>query len=545
MALSRLSSSLLILLATSTLLTACDLNNDDSEPAATTSSVPGPSPTPDQNPGTPSTSSYLTGVRNALSGESSTEQLALIDDATGTEVTATLIDRGTHPKLAQAFTVSTDGKSHVAGRQTAVYYIFQNKLWEMALEHVSNELSVPKERQVSSETQACTLDDVTETDATGRTSLLRYTNAGPDGDCSTMADNQSKTALSSSTDTAAPSQTFLDVQRDGTGAIARVLSISADNKLTITASATLQSTAVVNGTIPAGTSVSVFGKVAGSTDQVYLRIGNEVRALNWGNASLSTTVLASLNLVQMPFVHTDDEATYYADVMPAANIAMAPAVVPTVPAIELTLWRIKPGQGAAQVVASLAVGSADQMPEIAGHVMTPSSLAMVIRRDGADTLAVIKKANGNLRQIALSGPALHIDTLAHAGDILLVSQQLVTGEYAAALTRIDLANNDATKVLSSAASLVGIINSPNRSLAGEADQTHLIWLEGGSVRSYNLSADTSLTIADSSTLDGWNGGPLKADVTNLTQGLLHGLSTGNSVTETLWLFNATKSMPAK
>lgn len=532
MALSRLSSSLLILLATSTVLTACDLNNDDSEPQAGSSSVL-----------TPGTSSYLTGVRNALAGETVTAELALVDDVTGTEVMATPIDPYTNPKLAQAFTVSADGKSYVAGRQTAAYYIYQRKLYEISLEHVSNELSQPTARQVSSETQACELRGVVETDATARTSLLSYTNAGPDGDCSTLADNQARTALSSSSDTTASAQAFIDVQRDSTGAIARVLSLDADNKLTITARSTSESTAVINGDVLPGTSVAVFGKVAGSTDKVYLRIGNDVRSLNWATASLDTTKLASLNLVQPPFVHTDDEATYFADIRLASTVAVAAAVpsVTPVESIELMLWRIKPGQATAEEVTRLALGTADQMPEIAGHAMTRSSLAVVIRRDGADTLTIVKKADKSQRPIVLSGPTLHVDTLAHAGDILLVSQQLVTGEDAVSLSRIELANNDAITLLSSDASLVTVINSASRTLAGEADHSHLVWKEGSNVRSHALSSNTTLTIADNSTLSGWDSGTLTASVSNLTQGLLRGISTLNENAETLWLFNANKA----
>ncbi|HEX5355551.1 MAG TPA: hypothetical protein VFW93_05015 [Aquabacterium sp.] len=539
MALSRLSSSLLILLTTSTLLTACDLNNDDSDPAA--------SAAPSSDTPAATTSSYLTGVRNALAGETVTAELALVDDVTGTEVKATPIDPYTSPKLAQAFTVSADGKSYVAGRQTAAYYIYQHKLYEISLEHVSNELSQPTARQVSSETQACELREVVETDATGRTSLLSYTNAGADGDCSTLADNQTRTALSSSTETTASAQAFIDVQRDSTGAIARVLSLDADNKLTITARSTGDGTAVINGAVDPGTSVTVFGKVAGSTDKVYLRIGNDVRSLNWATASLDTSKLATLNLVQPPFVHTDDEATYFADVRLASAAAVAAAVPSVTPeaSVELMLWRLKPGQTAAEEVTRLAIGTPEQMPEIAGHAMTPSSLAVVIRQDGSDTLAIVKKANSSKRQIALSGPTLHVDTLAHAGDILLVSQQLVTGADAVSLSRIDLLNNDAITLLSSDASLVTVINNPSRTLAGEADHSHLVWKEGGNVLSHVLSSNNTLTIADNSTLNGWDGGTLTASVSNLTQGLLRGISTANANAETLWLFNANKAVPAK
>lgn len=546
MALSRLSSSLLILLATSTLLTACDLNNDDSDPAASTSAAPS-----SDTPATPTTSSYLTGLRNAQADETLTTELVLVDDVTGTEVKAVRIDTNSQPRLAQAFTVSTDGKSLVAGRHTAAYYVFDHKLYEVSLEHVSNELSQPAARQVNSEAQVCELRKVVETDGTAHTNLLSYTTAGADGDCSTLDDNLDKTALSVGGDAAVQTVQLVDVKRDSTGAISRVLGLKTDNGKTslVSASAsTLQVTSVINGDLAAGlpaqtdpeaskrVSVSVFSKIASAPDKVYLLVGNEVRQMDWSTDTLGTTALATFKLVPSSFVHTADDAAYFVNVQEA-----------TASSYELALWRLKPNQVAAEKFSSLSISAAEDLPEIGGHAMTSSSLALVTRRNGTDTLTVIKKTNGSQRNIALSGPTLHIDTLAHAGDALLVSQQLVTGEDATSVTRIDLANNDALSILSTSASLVTFINSPTISFAGESDNTHLIWREGNNVLSYNLSTinATPITIADSSTLNGWNGSTLKATVTNLTQGLLRGISTENANAETLWLFNATKSVPAK
>lgn len=539
MALSRLSSSLLILLATSTLLTACDLNGDDSDP--TTNAAPS-----SETPAAPTTSSYLTGVRRAQADDSITTELVLVDDVTGTEVKTTRIDTNTQPKLAQAFTVAADGKGRVAGRQTAAYYVFERKLYEISLEHVSNELSQPTARQVNSETQVCELSKVAETDGTAHTSLLSYSTAGADGDCSTLDDNLDKTALSTGGDAAVQTVQLVDVKRDSSGAISRVLGLKTANdksSLVSASASTLQVTSVINGDLAAGlpaptdptaskrVSVSVFSKIATAPDKVYLLVGNQVRQLDWSTDTLGTSALATLEMAPNAIVHTDDEATYFLNVQTA-----------TATSYELALWRIKPSQVVAEKVSSLSIGAAEDLPEIDSHVMTPSSLALVARHNGADTLTIIKKANGSQRNIALSGPTLHIDTLAHAGDILLVSQQLVTGEDTASVTRIDLANNDALSILSTSASLVTFINNPNISFAGEADNTYLIWREGSNVLSYNLNINaTPITIADSSTLNGWDGSTLKASVSNLTQGLLRGISTLNANAEALWLFNANKA----
>jgi hypothetical protein len=193
-------------------------------------------------------------------------------------------------------------------------------------------------------------------------------------------------------------------------------------------------------------------------------------------------------------------------------------------------------------VTSLGIGTAGDMPDIAGHTMTLSALALVIRRHDIDTLTVINKDNGSLRQIALSGPTLHIDTLAHAGDILLVSQQLATGEGLVSLSRIELGNNDAITSLSSSASLVTVINSPGSTLAGEADHSHLIWREGAAVLSHTLSTNKTVIIADGGTLNGWDGSDLKANNSNLSRGLLSGHSTSQANAEALWLFDATKAL---
>lgn len=532
MALSRLSSSLLILLATSTVLTACDLNNDDSEPQAQSSSVL-----------TPGTSSYLTGVRSVLGTDGITAELVLVDDATGTEVKATPIDLNASPKLAQAFTVVTspDGTSHVAGRQTAAYYVHGQKLYEIALEHVSNELSNPEPRQVNTETQVCQLRRVVETDATARTSLLSYTTAGADGDCSTTEDNLDRTALSTGGDAAVQTVRLVDVQRDSAGAITQVLGLTTENgqsALVAASASTLQVSHVINGDLAAGApslvSVSVFSKIASAPAKVYLLVGNEVRLLDWSTTTptLGSAAIATLSLAQTPIIHADNEATYFVN---------AQAI--TSNSYELALWRIKLGQVTAEKVSSLSTGTPEELPEIAGHAMTPSSIALVVRRGDTDTLTVVKKDTGTQRNIALSGPTLHIDTLAHAGDVLLISQQLATGEEAVSLSRIDLAKNDAISLLSASARLVTAINSPSRSLTGEADHTHLIWQEGGAVLSYSLSSDSApLTMADSSTLNGWNGDTLRADVSNLSKGLLHGISNLNPNAEALWLFDATKAI---
>lgn len=529
---SRASSSLLTLLATGVLLTAC---MDDSTNGPASGASPS-SVTPNAT-----TASYLAGVRNSTTapdgnGNTTTSAvLSIVDDVTGAEITTTAIDPYTEPKLAQAFTVSSDGKSYVAGRQTRAYYVYQHKLYEISLEHDSTVLSKPTARQVSSDTDVCEVRQVVEADGSAQANYLSYTTSGPDGDCTTLADNLTKSALSTTGET--QTVAHIDVQRDSTGQAIRALGFNDAHKLVIV-DTTKAVTLVVNGNVGASTTVSVFGKVAGTTDKVYLRVGADIRVLDWTSSTLSAAALGTLNLPQSPFVHTDDQATYYVDI--AQNPADANK-------IDLGLWQITPGQAAAAQIAVLATTdiSNGAMPaEVASHAMTPTSLALVVRSNGSDTLTVVKKADKSSRNISLSGAgALGIP--AQSGEVLVVSQQAHAGDPTVALTRLDLASGDSQTPLSSSASLVTLIRSTSTTIGGEVPGSYLLWSDSSSVHSHKLADNTTLTIADTSTLAGWNGGALSASVSNLTVGLLRGTSSTAANTDTLWLFNATKAVPAK
>lgn len=558
MALPRLSiaSSLLTLLASSVLLTGCDLTDDNNIAAPS-----GASPS-SQNPGTAATSSYVAGVRsNTTPGVGGAEDtvssvLSLVDDVTGAEVTTVAVDPFTSAKVAQAFTVTADG--YQAGRQTKAYYVYQHKLYEISLEHAGNVLSKPTARQVSNEAHACEVRQVIERDTSAQTSYLSYTTGGTDGLCNTPADNEVKTALSSSDATTAAGPAYLDVLRDSTGLVTRFVGVDANHKLVVVDANTLASTNVVNGAVPTWTStdgsgaitthyqsVSLFGKVAGTRDKVYLRVGQDVRTLDWSTSTLSAAAVATLNLSQTPLVHTDESATYYVDVIPAVSPAAAIAVVTPEPmaAAELVLMRIKPGQNA-EMLSSLGVSLVDEVPQVAAHAMTPSSLAMVVRRDSGDTLTVIKKADGSKRDVALSSPTARVGIQAHAGEVLVISQQSDTSVDTTALTRLNLGNSDDLSALSAAASLVTVINGSSTTIGGEVPSSYLLWNESGTVRSHNLGSNTTLTIANSSTLTGWNGSTLSASVSNLTVGLLRGIKSTTPNAETLWLFNAAKAVGA-
>ncbi len=559
MAMKRLfiASSLLALSATSTLLSGC---GDDNTPAGTNAS-----PSSD-TPGTVTTASYLAAVRSTTTpGTGGTEDtvtsvLSLVDGVTGAEVTTAPLDPLTSVKMAQVFTVSTDGQSYVAGRQTKAYYVYQRKLYEISLEHASNVLSKPVPRQVSSEANACEVRRVVERDGNAQTSYLSYTTAGADGQCNTPDDTPKTTLSSVPADATASAPALLEVQRDGSGSVTGLLGNDIDNhKLVIINAAQLdagklETTNVVNGGLTGSTStdttgqsttvypsVSVFGKVAGSIDKIYLRVGSGVRMLDWATATLGTSDVAALKLDQIPLVHTDSTATYFVDVapVPPANSAESAKV-------ELVLWRLKPAQSSAERVAGLGATTVDQLPQVATSAMTPSSLAMVVRSDSGDTLTVIKKADGSKRDVALSGPTSRVGIQAHAGEVLIVSQQLTTGEEASALTRVNLGNSDSLSALSPSASLVTVINDTSTTIGGEVPSSYLLWNESGSgtVRSHNLGSNSTLTIASNSTLPGWNGGPLSAAVSNLTVGLLRGLTSATPNAETLWLFNAAKAVGA-
>lgn len=559
MAMKRLfiASSLLAMSATSTLLSGC--GEDNPTPGATAS----PS---SETPGTVTTASYLAAVRNTTTPgtggaeDTVTSVLSLVDDTTGTEVTTTPIDAYGTPKMAQAFTVAADGKSYQAGRQTRAYYVYQHKLYEISLEHTGNVLSKPVARQVSSEANACEVRRVVERDGNAQTSYLSYTTAGTDGKCNTPDDTPRTTLSSVQADVTASAPALLEVQRDASGSVTGLLGNDIDNhKLVIINAAQLdagklQVTNVVNGGLTGSTStdttgqsttsyptVSVFGKVAGSIDKVYLRVGADVRVLDWSNTTLGASPVATLNLDQPPLVHTDDTATYFVDAAKAALSSDAPSN-PT--GAELVLWRLKPTQSSAERVTGLGATTPDQLPQVATNVMTPSSLAMVVRRDSGDTLTVIKKADGSKRDVPLSGPTSRVGIQAHAGEVLVISQQLNTGEDASALTRVNLGNSDSLSTLSASASLVTVINDTSTTIGGEMPSSYLLWNESSAVHSHSLSGNTTLTIANSSTLTGWNGGTLSAAVSNLTVGLLRGLTSATPNAETLWLFNATKATGA-
>ncbi len=558
MAMKRLfiASSMLALSATSTLLSGC---GDDNTPASTTAS---PS---SETPGTATTASYLAAVRNTTTpgnggGEDTvTSVLSLVDDTTGTEVTTTPVDAYGSPKLAQAFTVSADGKSYVAGRQTKAYYVYQHKLYEISLEHASNVLSKPVARQVSAEANACEVRRVVERDGNAETSYLSYTTAGADGKCNTPDDAPKTTLSSVQAAVTASAPALLDIQRDGSGSVTGLLGNDIDNhKLVIVNAAQLdagkiETTDVVHGALTGSTStdtttgpattsyptVSVFSKVAGTTSKLYLRVGADVRVLDWATATLATSPVATLNLDQVPLVHTDETATYFVDAakVPPANAAESAQ-------FELALWRMKPAQSSAEKVASLdIVPTAEQLPQVATSAMTQSSLAMVVRRDSGDTLTIVKK-DGAKREVALSAPTSRVGIQAHAGEVLVISQQLDTSADTSALTRVDLGNSDSLATLSNSASLVTVINDTSTTIGGEVPSNYLLWNESGTVRSHNLAGDKTQIIANSSTLAGWNGGTLSAAVSNLTVGLLRGLTTTTPNAETLWLFNAAKAVGA-
>ncbi|MBI2732948.1 MAG: hypothetical protein HYX44_06535 [Aquabacterium sp.] len=539
MALPRLSiaSSVLTLLASSVLLAGCMGEDDNNTPSANPSS---------QTPGTTETRSYVTAVRSTSTPgvgdaeDTVTSVLSLVDDTTGTEITAVPVDALTTAKVAQAFTVSVDGQSYVAGRQTKAYYVYQHKLYEIALEHDGNVLSKPTARQVSSESNACEVRQVVETDTSGQTSFINYTTGGRDGKCDTPDDNERWSTLSSADTTLAGNSDFLAVQRDSTGKVARLLGVNADNRLVIADATTAQITEVANGSIPVNSSVAVFAQVAGTTSKIYLRMGADVRLLDWNAATLGTKPVATLNLDQVPLVHTDTTDTYFLD---AAQAAL-PSDAPSSPSgVELVLWRLKPGQSSAERVAGLGASTPEQLPQVMAHAMTPSSLAMVVHRDSGDTLTIIKK-DGSKRNIALTGPTSSIGIQAQAGEVLVISQQLNTGEDASALSRLDLSKSDSLSSLSASASLVTVINDTTTTIGGEVPSSYLLWNESGTVRSHKLSGNTTLTIANRSTLAGWNGTTLSASVSNLTVGLLRGLTTATPNAETLWLFNAAKAAGA-
>lgn len=536
--------SLLALLAAGVLLTGCDFGSEDTPVSATPSANEEPTPA--------STSSYLAAVARS-SGETAQANLVLVDDVTGVQIASLPVDPFKRTLVAQAFTMAADGLSQQAGRQTRAYYTRQGQLFEVDLSHVAGILSLPTARRVSSETQACELRELISRDASATVNILRYTGPGADGDCSTNDDNDVRAVLSSADANTTPSAAsfirqrtdgsqvvqdmHLDVLRDTAGTLTHTLSLNAQNKLLITQASDLTTKEVTNGAISVDESISVFSKVAGRRDQVYLRVGNSVRVLDWAglNASLSTAAVATLGSGQTPFVQTDAQATYYLD----AHSFKPPGSEEDF--IELGLWKLVPGAATAVPLGFVEQARPDELGQVAGSAMTDSAIALVMRHEQGDLLQFLDKATGGLRTTYTQGKAYTFSIHAHEGNTVIVSGQALDGS-GSRLWREDATQTQAPQELSTSFTPLGAIHNATRTLAGAVQQDYFLWTDAGQVYSHALSGKTTAVVADNKVTKGWTGSGLSASLASSPVGLLIGPTTTAPETESVWLFDAGKAV---
>lgn len=577
--LPRISSSLLVLMACGALLTGCgggggvSATDDGANASAFDEPIVG------------AASAYLFGVTHAGTDTATTAKLNLVDDVTGAVVTSVDIDPNIKPLAAQAFTPSGDGLSQTAGMQTAAYYVYKEKLYAVRLLHPAKTLTISKVRQVSSESHVCGVLNVIPKDASAQTNWLRVSTAGADNDCGTQADNVTKLVSSdTATNVAGMTSPFdskttsgdlkdlvLDLRRDAQGRLVQALAVNpANNTLSVipttgSQAADFKPTAVLNGVIGADQSVSFVGRVAGSKDKIYLRVGNVLRVLDWSTGAvptLETTVTATLMSNQALFTYTDAAATYFADVKGPVNKPVAEDDATWT--YDLIVWQIKPGKPATQLATLSAGNTIATLPSIAAGTQTGASLAFVLRKPGAetlvgpdivvepdvDTLVTIKKSDGTLRNVQLDdGKHSGFSIVAHKDEVVLLSQPLDTTGELAKLWRLDLSSSGAPTAIADSASMIESIANPVSTLANNVQQDYVLWSTAAAgatpakVFSHALSSNTTLTFGNTTTLVNWKGSALNASVTTSAVGLLLG-ETKTPATEGLWLFNAGKAAGA-
>ncbi|MGQ0596683.1 hypothetical protein [Aquabacterium sp.] len=563
MALPRpsIASSLLTLLAASVLLSGC--GDDNNAPSATASSISAPS-TPSENN---SSGSYLFGSINVVDGgnQFTGQKISLVDPATRTLLKSVDVDTQSNQLAARAFTVSTDGLSVVAGDDKALYYTNGGKLYELGL---TKPASPGNGRQVSSEAQTCVLLKVLPKDASAVTNWLLINSAGADGDCATTTDNETK-LVSSDTASTAPAITLtmsarqvLDVQRDAQGKLVNILAYVTESsttagsgtdvtgssrttklKLVAISATTGAQTDVANGNIapvshtdPSGSvtsaipSVSFFGKVAGRTDQIYVRVGQDVRVLSWasGTPTLLTDVVVTLDTASSAFVHSDAQSTYVVD----GN-------------------KVRVLQG---LTASALSNALPGTEEVTGGVLTSSALMLVARNGDNAALHVVNKRTGNITDLSWpAGSSVRVEAV--NGDTVVLSQGSTTTNDVKLLRFNAASPSTAPSQITKAehARVITTILSATASLSGETAGTHVIWCDAttacnaSNVNSYQVvSAGNLLLSSASSTSANWDDARTSQQ-RSTTLGLLGSSShTGADnapvwSTDGLWLLDAAQA----
>lgn len=562
MAMKRLfiASSLLALSATSTLLSGC---GDDNNPSAATASSNGSPSTPSENN---SSGSYLFGAVNVVNATNqfTGKKISLVDPTTGTLLKSVDVDTQSTQMAAQAFTVSPDGLSVVAGDDKALYYTNGGKLYELGL---TKPASPGSGRQVSSEAQACALLKVLPKDASATTNWLLISSAGTDGDCATTTDNETK-LVSSDAASSAPgitlnmsSRQLLDIQRDAQGKLVNILAYVTETststgsgadvtsssstsklKLVLISATTGAQTDVVNGNIAPVTrtdtsgvttsyipSVSFFGKVAGRTDQIYVRVGQDIRVLSWasGTPTLQANTVVTLDSASSSFVHNDALSTYVVDdnkvrVLTASNAT----VLKTLPSTD----------------------------EVTSGALTGSALLLVTRHGDDFTPHAINKSSGEIVDLSWpTGSSAKIEAV--NGDTVVLSQGNASASDVKLLRYNTASPAVPPSLISSAdhARVVTTILSATSSLSGETAGTHVIWCNAATacnasnVNSYQVASGGNLLLSSASSSSASWDDAQTSQQRSTTLGLLSSSShTGTAEapvwsTDGLWLFDAAKA----
>lgn len=553
---SRASSSLLTLLATGVLLTAC-MDDTTNGPAS------GASPSSVGNPSSENNSAvnYLYASTNIMdgSGNFTGQQINLVDPSTGTLLKSVAVDTSSTQMAAQAFTMSSDGLSTQAGNDVVLYYTNGGKVYAQGL---SKPASPGNGQQVSSETQACGLIKVIPKDASATQSWLLINTAGLDGQCDTAADNEVKLVSSDASDATAATVVgnssqeirLIDTQRDSAGKLVNVIASVRTNdgngntvstKLVAISASTGAQTDVVNGSIASvpdsnDTSklvvptASFFGRVAGSSNQIYVRIGQDVRVLSWatGTPTLQSGVVTTLANTDVPFVHTDGQATYVVD---GSSVKVLKANTATV------LTSALPASAIVQT----------------GSAMSTSALVLITRNsDDSFGLSVVDKNpapnTDPVASVTWAGATLpKIEAV--NGDVIVLSAASA-GATDVKLMRFNAATPGAAPAAIGAdhARVITTVHSATTTLSGETAGTHVVWCDAttacdaSKVNSYQVVAGTNLSLsATGSTSPVWQLTNTLSRSTTL--GLLGSSSQTGSAdapiwsSDSLWLFDAAKA----
>lgn len=580
---SRSPILLTTLLASSMLLlSACGGNDGPPSSSAKPSDTGGNAATPARNN---TSSSLLFASVNLVdaAGAPTGQKLVLVNPDTGAVAQEIAVDDLSDNKVAQSFTMSPDGLSSQAGDNRKLYYTNGGKLFEIDLLQTA---SPGKGRQVSSQGQICSVEQVLPKDALATTSWVVVSTAGADGACEFTDDNEAQlisSDLASSVPalklTSKPRQVLriLDVQRDSQGRLGNLIGYLADvadeldkdgNKVSRFANLTLVSVAGnglsttltelkpetdVNGDgvldIP---SITSFGKVAGNSAKVYLQIGQDIRVLSWesGAPVLEGPAVSRVETGAVSFLRTDGQATYFVD---GAKLNKLGATG------QVTLATLAGIQPEVETPGGDAPSPTDQVQP--DGAMTTSTLLLVIRNGNNYSLRAVRKSDGVTTAVTLGGSTA-IKVEAVNGDTAIISQAASAGE-GGALWRLDASvASSSTPILPTRipgtdhARVLTIVHGDTLTLPGESPATHVVWCDATkvcnpkTVNSYSLASGGNVLLSPGNITGTPLWGHAVAALGSTTLGLMRSsalpfeirkdgaMVPSQLVSDSLWLFDA-------